>query len=48
MSKYGQLSEKDELIKSFRDKAKKSPNPLIKKALESKANILENNKTVEK
>lgn len=48
MSKYGQLSEKDQLIKALRNKADKTDSKIIKVALETKIDVLENNKTVTK
>ena len=48
MSRYGQLSEKDELIKSLRSKANKTDSKIIKTAIETKLDIIEGNKTIEK
>lgn len=47
MSKYNTLSEKDELIKSLRDKGKKAKSS-VKKIINEKAELLSNNKTIEK
>ena len=48
MSKYNQLSEKDELIKSLREKANNTSSSVIKTNLETKISILEKSKTVNK
>lgn len=44
----GTLSEKDELIKSLREKQDKINNAKVSNAIKSKVDVLENNKTVEK
>lgn len=44
MSKYNELSENDEVIKSLREK--QTNNPGLKKSIKDKINILEGNKTI--
>ena len=46
MNRHNKLSEKDLLIKSLRDRANKSESKFIKEAINTKADIIEGNKTV--
>lgn len=46
MGKYNKLSEKDELIKSLREK--QHNNPKLKKAINEKIDAIESDKTVTK
>ena len=48
MSNINQLSEKDQLIKSLRNKIEKTSSKSIKTALKTKLDVIENNKTVNK
>lgn len=46
MSSVNKLSEKDELIKSLREK--QTDNKELNKSIAKKINVLDNNKTIEK
>lgn len=44
----GKLSEKDQLIKSLRDKQKNINNPKLQKAISQKLDVIESDKPVQK
>ena len=48
MSRINELGEKDQLIKVLRNKIDKTDSKTIKVALETKLNVIEKNKTVNK